>query len=219
VVMPKAESLRVNLTADFDVPDVMRRNDVEGWVQNGGIDYLVLDPLYAVMGGADISDRTNEVVGVLNWLSRLQAEHGCATIFSTLMGKESLHIRDMFGSKFLRHWLECALLTRRRSRAEYEEFTLRCYAERDDYGKRTQVLRGTGIGTWALRTQADGDDEIETVSEVERRQLKAAEDRERVSEHMEAFPDATVAERVDALSLSKRTIERHMSAIRKDGPA
>lgn len=130
------------------------RAKVETFIELAGIRHLVLDPLYALVGDADMSDRDMTIRGTLSWLEKLQTMG--VTVVATVMCNPDDGIRGIFGSKYLRMHVEDMLTIRRRDVAGHpllSDFTVTRIPKRwrDRYPKHTFKLRGHGVGVFEER--------------------------------------------------------------------
>jgi len=91
-----------------------------------------------------VKDQSNQMPGVFRFLDRLQAE-GCTPIITHLTIDSNLSVRSLFGTKFFRHWLECALLTK--ADRDKTAFNVRTVAVRDTEGEQLFDLLPAGVDT------------------------------------------------------------------------
>jgi hypothetical protein len=192
-LMRQAAALRVNLSDEnFD-----SRLELHRRLTKGGYRYVILDPLYKLIGGADVKDQSNQMPGVFRFLDRLQAE-GCTPIITHLTIDSNLSVRSLFGTKFFRHWLECALLTKAdRSKTV---FNVRTVAVRDTEGEQLFKLKGLGLGEWQLR-------------DAELNKTRKAEAGDRTAEAKQLHAEGKSKDEIaTALGVSTRSVERYLRA-------
>jgi AAA domain len=216
IMVPQFQALELDLSLSEEGLSQSRAY-VERMVKAAGVQWLILDPLYDLIGDADISDRNMQVPGITKCLTRLQAM-GCSVWATTLMGDHSKGVRGIFGSKFLRHWLEGALITRRSSvpgHQEWSDFTITRVARRHDYADIVIRLRGKGIGTFEERTR---EPKAERNGTTERQEMTRQEAFGLVRESVADDPDLTVRERAQRVGLPKSTVQRLITAL-KEGDA
>lgn len=181
-----------------------------------GYRYVILDPLYELIGEADIADRSGNMPGILRFLTELQVL-GMAPIFTTLTGNGRLSMRALFGSKYIRLWIEGAIFTAWDDR--HKLATVKFHAVRDGYGEAVYRLRGKGVGSWEPYkddgTNEATDEQRTNQTNLERQAAKAT----RVSALKairEANPEMSIPDFVQAMGeqgyvLSPGTVQRYIT--------
>jgi hypothetical protein len=183
------------------------RRRIEEAVERGGIDYLMLDPIYLLAPGFGVYGNKPGAEDLLRWLDQLP----CATILTALTDGKSLRYSSIFG-RALRGWLEVAILVRRRpvrGHPTWSDFDVRRYAIRDGYPELEIHLRGKGLGNWEERRTDESRD----------REASAARDERLASLRADvaAYPDSTIKERSARTGIPRRSTERLLQVIREEG--
>ena len=122
---PDDVKLWVGNNKGLDLTQEEDRDRVEGWVKGSGAKLLVLDPLYLMMGAADV-EKMVQLKPILHWILWLSKEYGCAVIVVHHMRKKGSEDRKMsglhggvrpgqrlLGSMALHGWLEAGLYATR----------------------------------------------------------------------------------------------------------
>jgi hypothetical protein len=188
------------------------RKRLECLIEEARFGYVFFDPLYDMIGSADIQGRSGQIQGVLAWLTSLQARYGCAPIVTTqLQQKAGYGVRSIAGDTTFRYWLETALLTKRSG----SKFTVTRSADRHGYGTRVHHVIGTGLGSWEQSPAAGSTPGSEPNAQQETMHERLA----LVRRDLTAYPDGTITERVERLGLRKRTLERDIARIRREDEA
>lgn len=187
------------------------------YIRAHGIRYLILDPLYMLVGSIKISDGGDELRPVLTWLSKLRADTGCASIITHHLTDKDGAPNDataLLGTTYIHAWYEAALLTRRNDAAF---FTIQVDALRDFSMAKRVSLQGEGVGRWFYSEVAQGQEDATgrpapAKSEVATRQTKIRQ--LRASE-----PGITKEALAEAFNISVRTIERDLKEIAAEDAA
>lgn len=206
---------------DFSLSDegesTPSRRAVEQLVVNGGFKNLLLDPLYDLVGSANTANPTGGGIGsVTRWLTGLQAK-GCSVVISwKLDGSNSYSIRNSYGDKDLRYWLEGALITRRRDvpgHPDWVDVTVKMSARRHGRPERTVRMLGKGYGRWEYYgADATADD---TPPEKPARDERL----EIVTAYLAEHPETTVREAVTATGIPRSTVARYLTQLRQPSEA
>jgi AAA domain/IclR helix-turn-helix domain len=189
------------------------RARLEGLLDRTGAEWLILDPLYKMIGAARMENAMGEGVEILDWLEGLHPRFGVGVVTTCMANPGPRTIRYVRGDAAQGYWLETyiGLRTRRvevsghdrNSGAEWRDLTARVEAKRDPLLEKHEI-RMKGFGHWELiagSASADG---------------AAARDSDlaRVRAYVEENPDASVRAVADGLGLSRSTAHRHLRAIR-----
>ena len=198
--MQQYEAINFSLLNDGD-QDYLRQRAHEGYR------YVLLDPLYELVGEADMSDRSGNVPGILAFLTELQTR-GLTPIFthaSTGMSRDTL-----FGSKYFRKWIESALFVSWDDKKKLA--TINADRVRFGYGIETlPKLQGLGVGRWRLHTQVAPES-----SEPKRRSAAAKQhSMEQLATNLKSHPNWSIAQHANAIlvedePINERTVERYL---------
>lgn len=179
---------------------------IEKRIEEFDIEWLLLDPLYELIGAADISDRNMQMPGIMKWLASLQARN--VSTLSVIMGDPKRGLDGIFGSKHQRMHTELLVACDRSDvRGTLDSnFTFRVTPKRyrDLYPKTTFRLRGTGVGQW---------EQIAKPAEDEPTEKTTTYDTDAIRDSLTNEPDLAVRARSEKLGIPTTTLYRLIKKI------
>lgn len=202
---------RLNLMREEDRAVLERR------VRESGYRYIVLDPLYNLVGAAKISDGGDELRPVLAWLTYLKNEVGVAPIITHHMSdKVGGHgPASLIGTTWVHAWYEAALFTAKASGGT--AFTITVDALRDVGMVEEHSLQGLGVGSWYYAEGAQGQTDVDG-RRAPRVARKITNQQRAVELHGE-HPDWSQVQIADELGVTERTVRRYLDAEEETAPA
>jgi hypothetical protein len=184
----------------YESPGREVRTRIEQAIERRGFRYLFIDPLYAMIGTADVQGRSGQVIEILNWLDSLQAKLGCTPVITHFIQQgKARSVRSLAGDPYFRYWLEGALLLRRNGTT----LALTRVAERHGYGTKGFRINGEGIGSWSMATPKTDENNAAHAQKQTRQQ-----NIDKLAADLIAHPESTHAERATRTGLGQRTVER-----------
>ncbi len=183
--------------------------DDQAWIEERLLareyQYLVLDPLYNLIGATKIGDGGDELRSVLKWLTAVKNTLGVAPVVTHHMSnKGGDHgASALLGSTYLHAWYEAALFTQR---SDDGAFVVSADALRDMGEVREHTLQGLGVGHWYYAPSAQG------IRDVTGRRAPGSAAKEtraaRLAELEVEHPEWTNAELGDALGIKVRAVQK-----------
>lgn len=94
----------------YDLTTEEDRNSIENFIVEKGIKFLVIDPLYMVLGGAQENDAT-QIRPILKYLTVMREKYQCAVLLVHHFKKDKTAKKGarLRGSSIFEAWLECGL--------------------------------------------------------------------------------------------------------------
>jgi hypothetical protein len=189
------------------------QDELERRILHAGYRYLILDPLYNLVGGTKIGDGGDELRPILSWLTHVKNDLGCAPIVTHHMtDKSGDHgAAALLGSTYVHAWYEAALFTKA---DEHQCFTVTADALRDIGTVERHSLLGLGVGSWMRSDLAQGVRASDGRGSPSK--ASAINRRERLIELEAENPDWTDTQYASELGVAVRTVERYRSQLAVD---
>jgi hypothetical protein len=195
----------------FDLTRTIDRDWLTSYIAERGFRYLILDPLYMMVGGTKISDGGDELRPILTWLTTLKERLGCAAILTHHLSDKG--DRDgaaaLLGTTYLHAWYEAALFTKR---SDAGIFTITADSMRDFSTSTEYVMDGLGVGSWMFTQAAQNqiDETGRKAPKMAEKEIRKARLRELRAEHGDEW---TTAQYAEALRTTDRTVRNYLTEI------